>query len=824
MYFRYQQQSQIITVEADYARLANVRDNGDLDFVFTYSLSQQDAITYNTQKLTINVETKNIAAKPLLGNTIKGKIDVRGLVNNIRTAMIDAKSTLQQQQRYIIATRDSDITAKINNNILPQLRAKAPFSTIQTLNRPRLKLVSANSVKQANDPQPVLQMVANSVAVPDVSTVLTGSLGEVPQALMHDMITRQGLDPSYVLSLTPRSRSEDQTHGGLSNPQQALEYTTDPASRLLNFYLFPPSSDLPPTTTDELADSEQVQVLQTVTDDTVTINVPVTIPAAKLFVNGTNVTQVFVTFNLINSNTNLPIDVVTQTLDLSKQLHVYYTPRIAPTVKAAASDISTRVNLEIKQVDPGATEIQVYKKNFWISSTETDDYSLIGQYSLTSRDQSLLVQVDQPTKSPVLYRVVAVGQQSVQGFDFTNVAVKPSRYTPVRAVALTALQVDTGIQLEVRHIPTNCVAIQFLRWNMTTFDADPTIALDDVGFIDDATRLADILSAVDTDVSPNNIYRYVARIMYQDGATTDYGDATLEFIQPSPGEVDTQIANIVVSHDTSPNVTFDITTSTTQTDMDAIKQMLDNQGLTDYFTGDVAAQRDQLQSLIAHSVYRVDLNTGDRVSYGILTVSSFDDNALGKKQAVTPLVYGHRYRYEIYPLLRTPETLLDSYVKQAVDATTKKPYSFSPAKFLHPYTLTQGVIVTTNGVRLRTAKDPMAYGVVGAIASTEVSFDDDTAGIVDLVASVFDRETVVVTWGILGDLSQVDHFIVMKQVHNIRTIVGKVHSEFANGSCQYVHTVTNHDVGSLSYVIVPIYNDYRVGTPATTNTLVIEAL
>jgi len=526
---------------------------------------------------------------------------------------------------------------------------------------------------------------------------------------------------------------------------------------------------------------------------------------------------------LIDSATNMPIDSITKILDVSNHLHIYHTPKRAPRVKATASDISTRINLEIKQVDHGAEEVLIFKKNFWIASPEIEDYSLIGTYALTSKDQSLLVQVDLPKSSPVLYRVIPRGKQSTLGSEYTNVAVRPLRYSPVRSVALTAHQVDVGIQVEVRHIPTNVVAVQYLRWNLTTFDSEPTTIGSDIGFVDDSTRQADLLTTIDSDVQQHNIYRYAIRLIYLDGQTTEYGDATIEFIKPSPGEVDTRVENLQVDHDNVPNVTFDITTSVVDTDMDAIKKMLENQGLKEHFDGDITAQRDELKKLIAHTVYRVDLNTGTRENFGILTDPSFDDGALRKNQAIKELEYGHRYRYEIYPLLRAPETLFDGFQKEAVDQVTKKPYVFSPAKFLHPFTLRRGVLVSVGGAKQRYAKDPMAYGIIGSIVFIEASFDQDGAKVIDSSATKFDRFTNIVSWRVQGDIRQVDHFLIMKQVHGMRTMLGKAHSEFANGTCQYVHPFNRHDAGAIQYIIVPVMNDYKLGQASVTNTLLVEA-
>jgi len=187
------------------------------------------------------------------------------------------------------------------------------------------------------------------------------------------------------------------------------------------------------------------------------------------------------------------------------------------------------------------------------------------------------------------------------------------------------------------------------------------------------------------------------------------------------------------------------------------------------------------------------------------------------------LQYGHIYRYEIYPCLRAPETLFDQFTKTSTDATTNKPYTWSPAKFLHPLALNQGVIVSATGAAQRYAKDPMAFGVVGSITTVEASFDNDTAKIVNQTATPFNRALNIITWQVQGDITQVDHFLLLKTVNGVRTMLGKAHSEFPYGACQYFHPVTHSDNGPISYVIIPVMNDYQVGPATTTNTVIVDA-
>lgn len=825
MFFRYQQTANLVTVKDDYAQLINVRPNGDLEFAFTYSVDPSQALNKGCRIVNIQVISRIVPRLPILGFTQRGIVDTAALVNNIRGLLLNAKQAVQQRMTYVLAGYNSNIMTYVNREIVDQLLAKVDPKEISQLNSPQLVTILASDAKQTNNSQPVLNRVANTLLVPDVSTVVSGSALLNPQQVAYDMIVRQALDPSYILSLTPRSQTSTETRQGFSNTSRAIEAVTDPATQLLNYHLFPPTSDVPPATTDDLVDQDLVHVIQNVTQTTQEITEYMVVPASLLRLENADLTNAFVQFELINGATNESVDTVVKPLNISKELQVYNTPKLPPILKAAVTPNATYGTLQIKQVDPGATAVQVYKKTIYAAAQDVDAYSLIGTYSVTSKQEALQVKVDVPIASAAIYRAIPVGAQNAQGFDYSNIVIRPPRYTPLRSVALTGLQVDQGIQLEARSIPSRCVAIQFLKWNLTTHQpvSQYDVVNGDVGFVDDAARQADLITTLDTDVTDGNIYRYMARLIYLDGDTEDFGDVTIEFILPAPGQVDTSITDLIVSHDTAPDVSFTINTQTINTDMDNIKKMLQNQNLTEYFTGDIANQRDQLANLIAHQVQRVDLTTGIRESFGTVTVPTFSDSELRKAQAVSALQYGHIYRYEIYPLLRAPETLFDNFTKTSTDVVTKKPYSWNPAKFLHPLALTRGIIVSSSGAAKRYAKDPMAFGVVGAITTVEASFDNDTAKIAGQTATPFNRSLNIITWQVQGDITQVDHFIILKTVNGVRYTLGKAHSDFPYGACQYLHPVTHLDNGPISYVIIPVMNDYKVGTAVTTNTVIVDA-
>lgn len=820
MFFRFQRRYNLLKVDDMYARLVFVQPTNDLDFEFTYSVSQLDAIQKEALTVNVSVFSRTVSKKQLFEDSHRGYINTKKLVRNVLTQVSDAKNALRKQEEFVIAYKRSAVLSCVNNEILGQISARTPAANIPQLSFSSLKSVPASQVKEGNDTKPVLDYVVHSTI--DHDELLSSSVAANQSELMYDMLVKQGVDPSSIGSYTPRNASSVEAVGGLSKAPSAPEfYKHSPGSRLLDTHVFSVEQSAPPRTTDQVDDGTHVQVFTNSVETEISVPVAITIPRTYSTVDGEDNAHLFVKFELLNSRTGIALDTVIKPLDVAKHIQLYNTPRMPPILSLAKSEISSRANIEIKQVDPGAVGVTVFTKKIHRATIDTDDYVLVGSYNVKSTDQSLLVQVDSSIDSTVVYRVVPFGLQGTQSFEFTNVLARPTKVKRIKAISMVALPVNNGVQLEVRHIPWGIASLQFLVRNMTTFEAEYRTVGSDFVLIDKTARMSDHAMALDKDVSPNNVYEYVVRLIYEDGTTELSSCETIEFISPAPGQVDTKIDNVSVTTDVEPNVTFDIATTVIDTNIDTVKSLLQQQDMYELFKDDVAKEREFLKNLIAHGVQRVNLTTGTREDFGVLTTGSFSDFALRNNQAIEPLKLGHKYRYEVVAMLRAPETMFESFVKEKTDEVTNKAYTFKPSKFLHPVTLSRGVLVTSQGLRTRYSKEPLAHGTIGATTSIEVSFDSEPAHILDPRAARFDSKLNIVTWKLQGPIDAVDHFLVMKEVQGVRTVLGKAHSEFLYGNCQFLHTISMRDAGSFAYVIVPVFNDYKVGTSATTNTVLV---
>lgn len=825
MFFRFKRRFNLLSVDNTYARLKNITFDGDLEFEFRYRVKQLDVVKRNALTVRASIITKVSKRKTILDNSHRGHWNSRQIVGNILRNVSTAKTVIKERELHTIASRNSDITSKINNDILPRLRAGVPANQIPELHRTKLVTKPIFVLREKNETKPIFTRIAHS-SFSSVQTETSASIEFEHKRVVRDMIIRQGIDPTHMFDLTPRTISSRNAFGGIVRPTRVQERSYDPVVRLLHSHVFnhkaQPSRNL---TTQINSDQVRVQVAEVTIDDNVELPVNLTIPGKKrrLLNRIDDLQQFIVKFELLNAKNGTVIDTLTKHLDIGNHIRLYRTPKVPPRVNAVANELTSRVNLEIKQEDPGATSVNIYKKIIPRASVLIDDYRLIGNFGLTVKEQALNVQVDKPVDSPAIYRVIPVGDEGNISSEFTNVVVKPQHYKPNKAIALNTKSLDTGVEVEARSLPTEAISIMVMARDLTIHENDYRNVADVVTLVDEQTREADNFSIIDDQVTPTHVYEYVSMIIYRDGTSEQAGNAVHEHVSVHDGKVDITIKDLQVDNDDDqPNVSFVVNSQILDTDVDIIKSLLEKQGIKEFFNDELMKQRDFFKDLIAHNIQRVNLTTGLREDFGTVTNEFFNDRDQRTKNAVQPLRLGNNYRYEVSTLLRSPETLFEQFIKENVDTVTKKSYRFKPAKFLHPIALNRGTIVTATGLKTRFSKDAFAHGRVGSTEYTEVSFNQDPASIVELQAANFDRHLNVVTWKLLGNTHQVDHFVIFKDEHGVRTALGKTHSEFPFGNVQYLHELTDHDTGEWTYVVIPIFNDYDMGDEVISNAVEIN--
>jgi hypothetical protein len=113
----------------------------------------------------------------------------------------------------------------------------------------------------------------------------------------------------------------------------------------------------------------------------------------------------------------------------------------------------------------------------------------------------------------------------------------------------------------------------------------------------------------------------------------------------------------------------------------------------------------------------------------------------------------------------------------------------------------------------------MTHGIIGNVENIDVTFNSNTPAVSSFIATRINYEFINLTWEVPIGLRfrLIDYFIIMKDVFGVRTIIGKMHSQSKKSS--FMHKLTHDDVGQFKYILVPVYNNYTLGTMLESNTV-----
>jgi len=594
-------------------------------------------------------------------------------------------------------------------------------------------------------------------------------------------------------------------------------------SQLLNMHLVGQVQSLEfdrTSSSDFNDDSQKIQIQDSVFSDEIEI------PTSMVILNrvrkrlGTNGSQFIVQFELIDRKTKASIQIVSKQLNVSEHIQQFQLPVKAPDVNITSSS-SSRVNLEVKQIDRNSSLIDVYKKVINVINVDNDEYKHVKTLTVNP-DQFIKFPVDKPLTSTILYRFIPRGKNDRLGSSYTNIILKTDRAVQDKSLSLVTRLVETGIEIEASSFPPGLVSIEFLGRNLSTFEKSYRNIGTDNFSITESIRTLDSVSVIDTLTLNGDVYEYVARMHFKSGIPEYSQSSVIEKIEFKRDELDIIVSQLSVVNDlNNPNVTFTINVRLVDNDSDITRKLLERSGLKNLFENELLNERDLIKDLVSFNVQRINLTTGERENFGTLTNNIFNDANLQKNNSVKPLKFDQKYQYEVYAMLRSAETLFETLLKTKVDPTTGKSYQFKPSNKYHPLALIEGIVTTSQGLKTK-PKNAFEYGRLGMYEVVNVSFDENTVEISNVKASRFDNERNVISWDVNGSINKIDHFLIMKDVHGVRTMIGKSHANSKFQTIQHFHFLNEHDRGEFKYVIVFVRNNYTISSEFVSNSIEVE--
>jgi hypothetical protein len=748
--------------------------------------------------------SSQLVPSPSVTVNLEGQIDNQQVVQNMLLRMARLRNSRSQIKSYQLAKVESDISAFVNNESVQALNAGVSVENVPSQWNKQLVNRQVANLHEAGDETAVLDKLAWSTG-----TVRNATTTAATRKLMLDMIMRSGIDPSYVAVMHDRSlTSKQQVDGTVRQAPLAKTNDEDHTSqtRLLNFHVASNVETTPNTSGDIRNTSKIVQVLESTLQKSYVIPIDVQFSIADLPYD-----VVEVKFELLNAKRQA-IDTVVVRLPVHNHYSSYRYPIKAPKVSLSRGKDDSDVTLEITNLDDKTSGIKLLRKTIQRTISSIDDYAEVGDFDLSPGSKRISIPVVGTWNSYVILRVIPYGVQGELSNEFTNVVIRPKKVYQLTSISLVTKIVDTGIQLELRRIPYNVTSVQFLVRNKTLHETRWSF-LGSPQVISEETRAIDTISVVDTHVKNQRIYEYSAKLFYDNGEEEQCGSALLEFIKPQANIVDTKVTNVTThtrDDDGETNVSFLINTQLLDNNFDMLHGLLKVREIDAFFSNEVEKERALFKKLVAHNVQRVNIVTGEREDFGVITSESFDDAKMRVNSSVKPLDEDYAYRYEIYPLLRSPETLFKTFNKQVVDQRSKRPYVFNPAKFLHPLAHDTGTLYTPLGTQMLSSKSDFSHGVLGNVVAVDATFGTNTFNIENVDYSWNDHDTIKLSWQTEGDMTAIDHFLVSKDVMGIRTIIGKTHSSYLHNNVVFLHHLNKNDIGAFRYVVTAITNDYQV--------------
>ncbi|MHA2020174.1 MAG: hypothetical protein ACW96N_00525, partial [Candidatus Thorarchaeota archaeon] len=332
--------------------------------------------------------------------------------------------------------------------------------------------------------------------------------------------------------------------------------------------------------------------------------------------------------------------------------------------------------------------------------------------------------------------------------------------------------------------------------------------------IQPVTEATPVVTFVDTNVKVNHVYEYAAKIFTKTGREIfSTAKSLIKYQELNDNILKIEIGQPKMTIDALGNVDiqFDIIGNITDSNISAITTLLQDQNLDTYFTDDIQQNRERLKDLIVFSIERFDLTRGTVEDFGVFTGVTFSDKANQKLNNASPLRANRDYRYVVSGLLRTPDTMISTSTRTRIDKRTNLEYTFSPAKYLHPTTLSNSTLRADVTIERADFNDEFKAGFSGAQSFVDVTTKTSKPKIVSGRVSTNDRGNNEIRWKVKGTISQIKFFIVIGDQLGMRSIVGHSHPITSNNTLMFEDQMLSKHVGSITYSVIPVYNDMTMG-------------
>lgn len=789
-------------ISIDSSTFAKMVDRTDDDYVFEfkYQVKQLDAVRDGITKVKISVLSKLIDRPDI--KTVSGneKVTSAKIVSNIKQHESLIHKYKQQVNETVLCQIMSDVTSKIDNRIVNLVREHKDIdiSKLNLFYKTSLKLRSKLITKElksfgtaANSSNELTSLVALNKSPRDI--VKTLLMDEYDYSSILDFGPDR-LSAKEIFDGTKKSRSADElSHVYDENDRQNLQIN------LKNVFGISTKND---RISYEIVNEPS---------DVITVASPSMLIAKKSVVNSTNV---YVKFDVYDSN-NLIVESTTHSLDVSKHEVIFDTPFVLPKLNFGKIN-DTMGNLAITKCDEKTKKVIVLRKIVSKLLNTQTQYMQVGTYNV-SNWKTVDVNVPISPAEINIFRVIPVGANNRACQSYSNFVVYRDRAKRYSYANIVVRQDVSSVIVDVTGFSPSVTSFRILRRNRTQYQKEW------IKIGGSQVSASDFFTYQDKDLRVNNTYEYAVEVIHDDDISeivdydiiefVDYGNASL---------VQTVVENTNVIVNEKADVRFDIVTTFLERNTSIVKSLLEKNNLSYLFTDNLLEERDKLREIIAYDISRIDMETGRRETFGIVTSQSFVDSVAGKISGVSELELGKRYRYDIIPCLRKPESMLTSAIRNEVDEDTRRRFTVQADKFSHPALKKYGSIIDSRKYAKKYGKSEMSLGNIGQTCCVNVQIKKESVYVKNHAVSRLTDRYMLVEWDLVGNAKFVDGFIVLAVENGNTFPCGRVHTNSDSNHYVFIYELLEKEIGTFQFKIIPVYNDYQIGNTTVTESIQVD--
>lgn len=802
----------------DIARLEKITSDGVFIYKIRYLVDPVKATNANALKVKIHVSEKPYIKK-IVPTFSKQK--PRSIINSLLLRASKVKDLARTEKNDYLITIISDISSKIPND--------------QTRNLSRINLSDSNKVSLGSlikiRPIAVSQLDSDNINVPILEMNLNKRSSDSDvflnnqqlRTLANNLLDISNTDPADLFNsrtnaLLPASKAMSGVRPNLSFLQNQRINRDVRKTNMIKSLL----NNINVSSRSDISVSDFINVPHRLERNLLEIEEEIRIPISAL-VDG----DFYIIFELFNDK-NLSVQIVSSLINHARNLKLLKLPTVPPSVKMLSIYKPGKVSFEITQLDRNSIGVNIYRKEIKPGIPRFDAiYTYVGKvnvgYNRSERVDDIVA-----TIHPVIYRFVPFSDEENQAAIFTSKVAKFDRKSAIkkekekRRPSFGVLNYDIkekSIEVEIKDIPPDVIALELLRRDLSIKQKQFSRVKSTVFLINSTSNTPIIVD--DPDVKPNRIYEYIVKYIFKNGdIEIASNNLVIEFDPILSNILSLSLSNLnVTNFGDNLDVTFTIGYTTYKNNFELLKQFIQDQNLLSEYQNNVTDDKFNLSKLFAFSVKRLNISTGDLENFGIVSSTNFSDRSMGLIRNVKPLQPGFEYKYIVTAFFRNPETMFPK-----LERTVKfrnLTHTFKPNKWHQPLTLKDGAILTDRSVKNNHAKDQYEQGQVADIQSINASLANILPSIAEGRATQVRDKAVLIQWKVEGDITKIDHFIIVLKSLGIRTIIGAAHNISNSNYFEFLDTLTNGESGALTYQIIPVYYDFSRGTELKTNQVVI---